>query len=86
MSLTLVTPPQVEPVAIGTAQEVIAAWYPRATGWADALSTSQLVPAAVIYASLYLLFFTLTPTPYRARRYPKWPGALKGVFFLDFFT
>jgi membrane protein len=63
-------------VAIGTAQEVIAAWYPRATGWADALATSQLVPALIIYASLYLLFFTLTPSAYRARRYPKWPGAL----------
>ncbi len=63
-------------VAIGTAQEVIAAWYPRATGWADALATSQLVPATVIYASLYLLFYTLTPTAYRARRYTKWPGAL----------
>jgi membrane protein len=63
-------------VAIGTAQEVIAAWYPRATGWADALATSQLVPATIIYASLYLLFYTLTPSTYRARRYPKWPGAL----------
>jgi membrane protein len=63
-------------VAIGTAQEVIAAWYPRATGWADTLATSQLVPATVIYASLYLLFYTLTPTAYRARRFPKWPGAL----------
>ncbi len=63
-------------VAIGTAQEVIAAWYPRATGWADALATSQLVPGAVIYASLYLLFYTLTPSIYRSRRYPKWPGAL----------
>ena len=63
-------------VAIGTAQEVIAAWYPRATGWTDTLATSQLVPVAVIYASLYLLFLTLTPSAYRARRYPKWPGAL----------
>jgi membrane protein len=63
-------------VAIGTAQEVIAARYPRATDWADALFTSQIVPAAVIFGSLHLLFFTLTPTAYRARRYPKWPGAL----------
>jgi len=63
-------------VAIGTAREVIAAHYPRASGWADTLFTSQLVPALVIYLSLFLLFFTLTPTRYRARRYPKWPGAL----------
>lgn len=63
-------------VAIGTAQQVIEAWYPRAHSWADTLATSQLVPAVVIYVSLYALFFTLTPTAYRARIYPKWPGAL----------
>jgi membrane protein len=30
----------------------------------------------IIYASLFLLFLTLTPSAYRTRRYPKWPGAL----------
>ncbi len=63
-------------VAIGTAQEVIQAWFPRAGGWIDTLGTSRLIPALVIYGALYLLFFTLTPTAYRKRRYPKWPGAL----------
>ena len=63
-------------VAIGTAQEVIQAWYPRAADWIDTLGTSRLVPALVIYAALYLLFFTLTPSAYRKRQYPKWPGAL----------
>ncbi len=63
-------------VGIGTAREVITARFPRATDWADTLFTTQLVPAAVIYLSLYLLFLTLTPSAYRPRRYPKWPGAL----------
>ena len=63
-------------VAIGTAQEVIQAWFPRAGGWIDTLGTSRLIPAVVIYGALYLLFYTLTPTDYRKRRYPKWPGAL----------
>lgn len=63
-------------VVIGAAQEVIAAWFPRLDAVADALFTSSFVPAIVIYLALYLLFFTLTPTFYRARRYPKWPGAL----------
>jgi membrane protein len=63
-------------VAIGTTREVIAVHYPRASGWADTLFTSQLIPAAAIYLSLYLLFYTLTPSSYRARRYPKWPGAM----------
>lgn len=63
-------------VAIGTAEQVIAAWFPRFSDWTDTLATSRLIPAGVLFFSLYLLFFTLTPTPYRARRYPKWPGAL----------
>lgn len=29
-----------------------------------------------LFVSLYLLFYTLTPSRYRPRRYPKWPGAL----------
>ncbi|MBS0483085.1 MAG: YihY/virulence factor BrkB family protein [Proteobacteria bacterium] len=63
-------------VSIGAAQELIRAWYPRASDWIGALGTSRLVPALVIFASTYLLFFTLAPRAYRPRRYPKWPGAL----------
>ncbi len=62
-------------VAIGTAQEVISAWFPRLGGWAGALATSRMLPAIVLFASNYLLFLTLTPTAFRARRFPKWPGA-----------
>ncbi|MFM5885725.1 MAG: YihY/virulence factor BrkB family protein [Novosphingobium sp.] len=63
-------------VAIGAAQEVIGAWFPRASDWILTLTTSRLIPALVIYLSLYLLFLTLTPAAYRTRAYPKWPGAL----------
>ncbi len=63
-------------VAIGAAEAIIGAWFPRAADWADTLATSRAVPALVLYASIYLLFLTLTPTAYRQRRYPKWPGAL----------
>lgn len=63
-------------VAIGAAQQVIEVWFPRAADWIDTLGTSRLLPAAVIYCAIYLLFFTLTPSAYRARRYPKWPGAV----------
>jgi membrane protein len=34
-----------------------------------------------LFVSLYLLFYTLTPSRYRARRYPKWPGALLTTFW-----
>ena len=63
-------------VAIGAAQEVIQIWFPRAGDWIVTLGTTRLVPALVIYVAIYLLFLTLTPSSYRARRYPKWPGAL----------
>jgi membrane protein len=63
-------------VMIGAAQEVIAAYAPALSDVIGKLSISRLVPALGLFVSLYLLFYTLTPAAYRARRYPKWPGAL----------
>lgn len=40
------------------------------------VSISRIVPAFAIFLAFYLVFWTLTPREYRARRYPKWPGAL----------
>jgi membrane protein len=40
------------------------------------VSLSRLVPAVVIFLGFYLVFWSLTPRQYRARLYPKWPGAL----------
>ena len=61
---------------IGAAQEVIAAYAPRLYDALDHLALARFVPAIGLFASLYLLFYTLTPAAYRKRRYPKWPGAL----------
>ncbi len=63
-------------VVIGTAQEVIAAWFPRLIDVIDQLALSRFIPAVGLYLSIYLLFLSLTPGTYRKRRYPKWPGAL----------
>ncbi|MFA9199714.1 MAG: YihY/virulence factor BrkB family protein [Cypionkella sp.] len=63
-------------VLIGTAQEVIDAYLPWLSDAIGDLRLTRLVPAAGLYLSLYLLFYTLTPKAYRKRRYPKWPGAL----------
>jgi membrane protein len=63
-------------VAISAAQEVIAAWFPALNAWLGTLTTSRLIPAGMLYLSIYSLFLTLTPSTYRNRIYPKWPGAL----------
>lgn len=63
-------------VLIGAAQEVISAYLPLLDNALSGLSLSRIVPALGLFGSLYLLFFTLTPQAYRARQYPKWPGAL----------
>ena len=63
-------------VAITAAQEVIAAWFPKLENLAATLTTSRLLPAGVLFLSIYALFLSLTPSAYRKRSYPKWPGAL----------
>lgn len=61
---------------ISTAQEVIDAYFPALVDWASALRLTRIVPTLALFGSLYLIFYTLTPSAYRKRRYPKWPGAL----------
>lgn len=63
-------------VLIGTAQEFISAFLPQLTDAVAELRLSRIVPAFGLFVSLYLLFYTLTPHVYRARQYPKWPGAV----------
>lgn len=75
-SVVLLMASLIAQVMIGTAQEVIDAYLPRLGNAIDALRVSRIVPAVGLFASLYLLFYTLTPKAYRKRRYPKWPGAL----------
>jgi membrane protein len=40
------------------------------------IALTRGISAFGLFLSLYLLFYTLTPSRYRHRRYPKWPGAL----------
>ena len=63
-------------VAIGAAQEVIAAAFPGLAKAIATLSLSRVVPALGLALSLYVLFATLTPSQYRKARAPRWPGAL----------
>ena len=68
-------------VAIGAAQQFIIATLPQLSEPIDMLRLSRILPAVGLAGSLYLLFYTLTPSEYRAREYPKWPGAFFTAFW-----
>ncbi|QYJ07257.1 YihY/virulence factor BrkB family protein [Qipengyuania flava] len=61
---------------IGTAQQVIEAYFPELVDRVMDLRLSRIVPTIGLFGSLYLIFYSLTPSKYRRKRYPKWPGAV----------
>ncbi len=63
-------------IGILTAQQVIEAYFPRFDELSVQFILSHAVSAGVLFTSIYLLFRSLTPEPYRRSPYPKWPGAL----------
>lgn len=75
-AMTLLIVSMIAQILIGAAQEVISAYFPWLNDVLAQLSFSRIIPAAGLYLSIYLLFYTLTPAIYRNKRFPKWPGAL----------
>lgn len=63
-------------VMIGAAQQVIEAYFPLLSDALDKLALARFVPGFGLFGSIYALFYILTPSPYRNKRYPKWPGAV----------
>lgn len=63
-------------VLIGAIEAGIDTRAPELSSALHSLALSRFIPGFLLYASLYLLFLSLTPSAYRKRRYPKWPGAL----------
>jgi len=74
MSLLIIS--LIAQVMIGAAQQIITAYFPLLSDILAELSFSRIIPAAGLFLSIYLLFFTLTPAKYRGKQFPKWPGAL----------
>ena len=58
------------------AERFIYALLPVAANVAGWIGLSRIVPGLVMYAALYMLFFSVTPSKYRLSKCPKWPGAL----------
>jgi len=63
-------------VLIGGAQEVIQAVVPQLGQWIGTLRLSRIVPGLGLALSLWVLFLTLTPSHFRGKEWPKWPGAV----------
>ncbi|MEH3106594.1 MAG: YihY/virulence factor BrkB family protein [Sphingomonas fennica] len=63
-------------VAFVAAEQVIYRLFPFA-GWiGNWIGIARLPTLLLLWAALYMIFFTLTPSRYRYGRCPKWPGAL----------
>lgn len=63
------------------AEELLIRFVPvagRATDW---LGSTRLIPLVVTFIASFLMLWTLTPSRYRARHYPKWPGAALITFW-----
>jgi membrane protein len=63
-------------VILTAAEQFVYRLLPWAQGVAGWIGLSRLVPAALMFLALYLLFFSLTPSKYRYGNCRKWPGAL----------
>src|SRR5688572_15378276 len=55
-------------------QELIVGLIPGADDVVGLITLFQVVPGLMLFGSLYLLFYTLTPKRYRSWSCPKWPG------------
>lgn len=63
-------------VAIAAIEQLIALRFRHFHPLGNPMSLTQVIPALVLFASIYLLFRTLTPNAYRRSGCPVWPGAL----------
>jgi membrane protein len=62
-------------ILLAGAQQFVVDWVPGADEFVHLLTLLQAAPALMLFASLYLLFYILTPKRYRLGGCPKWPGA-----------
>lgn len=63
-------------IILTTAEEMLTRFVPVAGPFADRISSTRFVPIVMTFVSSYLLFWSLAPSRYRSRGFPKWPGAL----------
>jgi membrane protein len=62
-------------VLLSSVQQFVVDNIPGANDLVGFLTLLRAAPALVLFGSLYLLFYSLTPKRYRTKKCPKWPGA-----------
>ncbi len=63
-------------ILLSSAEDIVARYYPDAHEVASRIGSSRLIPTAATFFATYMMFWTLAPSDYRGRLFPKWPGAL----------
>lgn len=63
-------------VLVATAEELVYRYLPAAETAASYFAWGRIIPFLALFASIYIIYRGLTPRKYRARIYPKWPGAV----------
>lgn len=62
-------------VLVSAAEDVVYRYIPAAQQASSYFAWGRIVPFFGVFFAIYVVFRGLTPRKYRARRYPKWPGA-----------
>ena len=57
------------------AEQFVYRLLPFAQDWVGLIGLSRLVPGAIMFGALYMLFYSVTPSKYRYTDSRKWPGA-----------
>lgn len=63
-------------VAITGADQFLHRILPFADDAIRIVTATKAVPMAILTVALYYLFLSLTPSAYKDKRFPKWPGAV----------
>ena len=57
-------------------EDLVYRYIPAAENAAEYCAWGRWVPFAMLFVAIYVIYRGLTPREYRARIYPKWPGAV----------
>jgi membrane protein len=63
-------------VLVIAAEDIVYRYIPAAERAASYFAWGRIIPFVALFAAIYIIYRGLTPRQYRARHFPKWPGAV----------